>query len=388
MSASGERIEERNLRRFDIASSVKMMRYDLDVCGDVKPETYERVGEEELSLLVEGVDRASRTSFTLRRENSDLVYFNNGEWKSYSSLLNIGVQAAESEASNDFRKTFLVEAAYAERRQGNQMRSLEPGQHTTWWSTYDYETEEKFGANFMQKCGFKPHRKMAFLYRATCQEDGNVVLESQTLDRSDQDGFNNIAQALEHNLESSLDELVGIYDATLKNKFGQDFYAGRTDAEKQENAWNEIHKHRDLIEYHINKLTGLAYSSLVGEELERETTKHTIGVWAAFKKRIDGFKSSHTDPNFVYVSHLDNPELNASLESETTEARADAIQRGIPFISCGGEVGAALFDAIFGEGDMFGSLSFTCSNGHVNRRNYGELLETCKDAKCTAVVKC
>lgn len=401
METVAEQLTNERVKSYDVVASVNMLRFDLDNFEDgIQPETRRRVCDEELSYMVEGVDKASRTSFVLKREGDEIVYFREGEWQNYAGLLLTGLRAARAEAAEDPRRAFLVENAADDMVNGNIMRSLRPGEQHVWWSSYEHDKEELYGPTFMRQCGRQPERKMGFLYRASCQEDGNVLLESQTLDRSDADGFKAIAAAVEDDPNIDLDELVGIYDDVIYEQEGVSCFAGRADSERAENAWDEIHKHRDLIEYHLNTLEEIASRSATGAELEQATKKHTYGVWAAFKKRIDGEAMSHTVPDRVYVSHQTDAHLHQLLEQETKSAFQDFASRGIVMAGCGGGFGvvmgendimnanaADVHSSIFG-GDKYGSLTFTCPNGHHNRREYGKLRESCQRKDCMAKVTC
>ena len=387
-------------KSYEPLASANLLRYDLEKLGAIQPETRERVCDEELSYLVEGIDKASRTRFVLQRRGEDIVYFDEGGWKSYKSLLYTGLSIARNEAAADPRREFLVKAATDDLINGNVMCGLQPGEQHVWFSSYEHEIENQYGTQFMQKCGRQSDRQMGFVYRATCQEDGSILLESQTLDRSDEDAFAAADEAARENPDINVDELVDVYDGVIYEKRGIECYAGRAEAEREENAWDEIHKHRDLIEYHLNTLETLATSPLTGAAFTNAVKRHTYGVWAAFKKRIEGKAQSHTSPNHSYVSHQLDQHLHTMLEQETQEAFQDFAKRGVVMVGCGGGFsmvtgeqsvmganGEDIHSSIFG-GDKFGSLTFTCPNGHRNKRPHGKLLDACQHKGCKAQVAC
>lgn len=388
-------------KSYDILASVNMLRYDLEHFQEIQPETRQRVCDEELSYIVEGVDKSSRTPFVLRRQDDDIVYFRQGQWESYRSLLMTGLRTAETEAAEDPRRAFLVNNAREDFINGNFMVGLRPGEQRVWLSSYEHHIEALHGADFMRQCGRQPERRMGFVYRAECQDDGSILLESQTLDQSDADGFTAIEQLVKDNPGATMDELVEVYDDALYVKTGVQSFAGRPQAEREENAWDEIYRHRDLIEFHLNKLEEIAEDSLTDQELEAATKRHTYGVWAAFKKRIEGKAVSNTSEEQVYISHQFDPHLHHLLEQETQTAFQDFAQKGIVMVGCGGGFSVAKGEAeimqadpsdvhtsIFSSGDKFGSLTFTCPNGHHNRRKYGKLLPKCQREGCKAKVTC
>jgi len=385
-------------KSFDPVASVRMFRYDLEQFGSVLPETRERVQDEELSLIVEGVDRASRTTFALKRNGDDLAYYKNGEWCSYTGMLMIGKQVADKEAVRDSRRQFLAEDAANDLYHLYQMRKLQPGQQYVWHSPYRKDIEEKYGAAFMRECGRFPDRQMGFLYRAYCNAEGDVVLESQTVDRSNERAFAATMARAGQDRIATMGSLVGTYDEVLAQEQGGQFYAGRRDAEMNENAWQTILAHRDLIEFFLHKMEVIARSSLQGQDLEHAAKCHMYGSWAAFKRRIDGVvlpSSYQADAAQVPIAHM------VRTDQEVHQAFAQFAAQGIPMVGCGGEIRmpqgegnifnanpADVFTVIFGKSDEDdrGPLTFTCSKGHHNRRPYGKLIDSCQ--VCRISVRC
>ena len=103
------RENKEKIRSFDVLSSVNQFRYDLENFGEIKAETREQVINEELSLICEGIDRSSRSSFVLKRLEGQLVYFNDGTWRPYQLLLEDGLAVAKAEKEIDPRKKILVD---------------------------------------------------------------------------------------------------------------------------------------------------------------------------------------------------------------------------------------------------------------------------------------
>ena len=135
-----ERQSTETLRTFDPLASVAMLRYDLAQFSGVLPDTLDRVYDEELSYLAEGVDKAARTPFALRRdETGTMLYFNKGEWRPYIGMLMTGSLAAQAEAEDDPRKKFLAERARADLLRGYRMQALQAGERMSWYSPYPYE---------------------------------------------------------------------------------------------------------------------------------------------------------------------------------------------------------------------------------------------------------
>jgi hypothetical protein len=386
-------IEQR--KSFDALASVRMFRYDLENFGQVLPETRERVQDEELSLIAEGMNRVARTTFALQRQGDDLMYFAEGQWKSYTGMLLTGEQVAKAEAEADPRKQFLAEDAVTDLYHLYQMRRLQPGEQHVWSSPYRYDVEQRYGRQFMQACGRFPERQMGFIYRAHCAENGTVVLESQTVDRSYEPAFAAVLERSATDGKVDMDDLVAVYDDVLAQRDGGEFYAGRRGAERFENVWETLLQQRDLIEYFLAKLEAIAHQPLDGAALEVAAKRHVYGVWAAFKRRINGeVSATEYRPEARSITGL------AWLEQEVRQAFAQFAAAGQVMVGCGGAIamlrgeedilsadGSDVFDAIFGtREDKYGSLSFRCSKGHHNIRPFGKLIERCQT--CQVSVRC
>lgn len=383
-------------KSFDPLASVRMFRYDIQHFGSVLPGTRERVRDEELSYLSEGVDRAARTEFIITRQEDDLTYYKNGRWQSYTAMLVTGVRVAKAEAAKDYRKQFLEDAATEDLAHGYKMRSLKPGEHMVWASPYRSDIEDMYGDEFMRQSGRNPDRQMGFLYRACCTETGDIVLESQTIDRSDDEAISAALNAAQEIPDADMDTMVDTYDEALSDKYGGSFYAGRRNTEVKENAWKSISVQEDLIGFFLNKLETLARQPLFGDELETAVKSHIYGVWAAFKKRLDGDIAhvSYTVPGEVSIVQY------ALLEQEVNKAYSQFAMEGRIMIGCGGTIkilqgennimnasGEEVFSAIFGrDEDRYGSLTFDCPKGHKNRRPRGKLIPNCQH--CGISVKC
>lgn len=346
------------LRSFDPLASVDMMRFDLQCFGRVLPETRQRVYDEELSYIAEGIDRASCTEFTLQRDDTgQLVYFDEGAWRPYNGMLLTGLKVADSEARVDKRKQFLADWAVRDWQKGLQMGALKPGETMEWHSSYPHEIEARYGKEFLQNQGLKPHRKMGFLYQAACHEDGAVTLVTQTVDRSDPRAFAAVEDMLQFDPEADVETMVRTYDGALSKIHGGNFYAGRRQAEIDENAWHEIIQHKDLVEYFLNGIEALAAQEMGRDQLEQQSKRHTYGVWAALKRRLD-VGQARLEQNFAKPAAISYH--HAQLSREVSRAYSHAQARQEMLIGCGGAIkpsqdnpldisGKDAFNAIFGD---------------------------------------
>jgi hypothetical protein len=342
-------------RSFDILATVNLLRYDIEHFGEVLPQTRERVCDEELSSIAEGIDRASRTAFTLVKQENDLVYFHHGNWRSYTAMLLTGQQVARREAQSDFRRRFQAEWADRDLEIGYKLRSLQPGEVVTWTNGYPQEIEDTYGTKFMEDCGLVPRRKMGFVYRAECLDDGSVFLETQTLDQSDRAGFNAIQSLQEDQPRAEMDELVAAYDTAIMEASGRWVYAGRTDAAREENVWQDITANKDLIEYMVLGLEKIAWANDTPGHTKQKVIEHIVGVWKAFKMRLDTSRRDSLLPRRQSRGPL-------PVHMEVRQAYKVAQAQGDIKIGCGGAIRTqedgqngdfdpqATFDSIFNDG--------------------------------------
>jgi len=382
-------------KSFDPLASVRMYRYDLYHFGHILPETHQRIMDEEISLMAEGVNRVARTKFVLRRSEGNLQYKKGGEWASYREMLETGKRAAELSAAEDSRKQFLVYEADDDLdvHYDNMLR-LRPGEQYTWASTYCQDIEDTYGPEFVRSCGRFPGRKMGFLYLAECSEDGNVVLISQTIDGDNREA---VAAALDRARRGNvtMDNLVSAHD----NVVGGDVYAGRPGADVRENAWQTIQQHTDLIQYFLDGLERIARQRQPITVLEDAIKRHMYGTWAALKNRIDGLAVPAQylpRADGVPIAHL------AMVGQEVQRSFQQFVEAGIAMGGCGGEIKMlqgeqdilaastqSVFEALFGVlEDRFGSLIFECTEGHSNKREVGRLRTTCRVPGCKGSVGC
>lgn len=337
----------------------------------------------------------------LKREQGGLIYFKDGKWKPYISTLLTGQRVAHQEAEADPKKKFLADNTDVDLMHGYKLQSLRPGQKHSWFSSYAHEQEALHGKEFMRDSGQVPARKMGFIYQAVCLEDGSVLLSSQTVDGSDPDAFLAAMDEVGQNPEAGLDEMTAAYDYVMSSKYGGEFHAGRPGS-KQENAWEAINRHKDLVEYHLNGLERLAKSSLPENWLKRDVEEHVYGVWAAFKKRLDGFVPRETTPSYGLSGFVHVPP-EYLIRQEVGMAFREFSARGEVLTGCGGsirmgsgaedifsadpaDVFSAIFDKSSQEEDRYGSLTFNCPKGHKNRRPRNQLIDKC--TTCQTSVKC
>lgn len=339
-------------KTFDVMSSVYLLRFDEQVYGAIQPETMQRVMDEELTYIAEGIDRPMRTEFVLKEQDGQLVYFNQGKWEPYMAMLRTGLETAKLEASQDFRKQFLVVRAEHDLIMGEAMQQLQPGESEYWYSTYPDEEARKHGEEFVSKLGYQPKRRLGFLYEARRNEDGSVSLTSQSVDNSDEESFQFATERARR--AKTMDDFLDAYDESLEQKFGKHFVAGR-DPEQvrtQEDAWQIVLSNKDIVDYFMQELIAISEKNIPLQELEVHKKRLTYGVWAAIRERLDRTASAPQ-------ARSEPAGTTKLVELEIQKAYQLLSARGEILFGCGGEIkgeealfnasSEEVFDAIFGE---------------------------------------
>ncbi len=318
-------------KSFDVLASVDLYRFDLQTVGYIRPETKQRVYDEEMVLIAEGINQPLATEFRFQNLSGQLVYFDSGVWRPYLATLIKGCQTAEREALQDARKFFLAERAVEDLKVGYKLLELQPGQKLNWYSPFPDRQRNLYGQEFIGELGFQPKRRMGFLYQAEKHPDGSLSLRTQSVDNSDEQAF---AAALAKGADSTatLDDLRDAYDGVLEQRYGQTFFAGRArgDEPPEENAWLTVSRHKDLIEdFYFKKIEDLAgLDEIPRSMLERAKKRLTYGVWAALKQRLDKGSLNLSSPR----------RLGGSIQQEVNAAYSSLAAKGQVLFGCGGSI--------------------------------------------------
>ncbi len=362
MAVAAELVEQRRgeLRSFDPLASVDMLQFDLLTQNTIRPETMQRVIDEELTYIAEGIDRPLKTSFTLKEVNGQLSYFDSGDWRPYTGMLMTGLAVAEQEALQDSRTSFLAERAAEDLAVGYRMQSLQPGERLSWHSPFPEAELQQYGADFLRHLGFQPQRKMGFLYQATKLADGSVRLDSQSVDANNPQGYRAALLLAERNPLATIDDMRQAYDKVMQLQSGERHYAGKqVGTERCDDAWQLLRQQQDLVDYLLDGIVAIAENTeLTRYEQELAKKELTYGVWAAVKSRIDASTSAGR-----VATDVDGYYNEAMIHNEVQVAFARLQARGEVLVGCGGAIGSkaeslltkdpsAVFDDIFGESEQ------------------------------------
>jgi hypothetical protein len=359
--------EQLKAKSFDVLASVDMLRFDLETGGNIRCETMERVYDEELSFLAEGINRPLYTEFVLRSVNGKLSYFDHGQWRPYRAMLLHGFETAAHEAKIDPRKEYLAKRAYQDLQVGDRLAALKPGEQFAWCSTFPEEACALYGESFVAEAGFRPKRRMGFLYLAERSAGGSLTLRTQSVDASDPEAFVNALMIANADPASDIETMREAYDDVLMQKYGGIFHAGRRPSRDvpEENAWAVVERHKDVIEYYfheIEKLAGVTAGSRA--ELERTKKRLTYGVWSLIKKRLD--EQAAGNHHYGNQSLIPAQYNEVWMREQVEQAYAATAKRGEMLFGCGGTLRGEeailnastedVFDSIFGAKSDFGKM--------------------------------
>jgi hypothetical protein len=384
-----EAIFERREMSFDAMASIYLLKGDLARFDSIRPETWSRVFDEEVTYIAEGIDRHSYTSFDLKAdENGALLYFSEGKYQSYQSSLQRACRVSKEEMQADPRKTFLFDRALQDAVTGLDMQKLKVGERMAWFSPFPEAECQAYGDDFIASVGFQPDRRMGFVYVASRLENGSVRIESHSVDNSHPEAFEAVTEAINNGVDIEIENLVTVYDEALGAIWGQEFKAGRLEYQlvAENNAYEFVMSNIQLMEYYQQQLELLARSPESLHIIEQQKQELTIGIWARIKELLDERDNVHV------ITYGHEPIEQLQMDEQVRRAYEKAAEKGEVLVGCGGALSAGemkkVFESIFGtqKSDKFGSLSFKCPKGHPNTRPKNKLIDKCKT--CKASVKC
>jgi hypothetical protein len=401
---------------FDELASIKMIRQDVDMRGDVTQETWNQIYNEELSFVAEAIDKPMVTRFKLQMSSSGLI---DERGVLLREALQRGRIAAQQTANKDNRLNFNVKRAKYEYHEGllaEQMMTHGNANTMFFVSPFSEEAHQKYGDNLLESIGMQPKRKLAFIRVYQKINETEMQLATVSIDNSDARLFaellsdfgvdipDNISSddLLGYSYQGNLDligqellpeKLRNLYDKKLSKKYGGEFKAGRQKNVTDIDAWDFIINQQDLLEHYFSKLKDLAIEKPDDLYAKR---KLTYSFWATLKTRLD--RSNNNKNRIVNCQNAVMSDYQR-LEFEMRSSLKIAVNNHEQMIGCGGTIGisADLLDenpdvainSIFAEAsDKYGSLKFKCKFGHINSRPYGELITKCRVKSCKNSVAC
>jgi hypothetical protein len=199
--------------------------------------------------------------------------------------------------------------------------------------------------------------------------------------------------ALDSELPFVIDHSMNIYDAELEAQTGYKHHAGQKLLTSRQtiDTYNFACAQTDLVERAIGQV-------LIGT-FDNKAMYETIAT--VNERYEDACRGVAIATPAIYRANrqLVEGEFNHLLELEIKQAASHARLEGKVFSGCGFTVGpisgAAAVEQLGEAGygsksteDKYGSRTFTCPNGHFNKRPYNKLLKSCQHVGCKAAVAC
>lgn len=361
-----------------------------------KINSQERAYNDVTTWAAEVLDGSMRTSFEYEFDGRELYASDGGNLR---DVFDKAVTGARQAAAADPRLKFEVDRRVEERNELDEMIKMASGHGA---NTMVVVSDRPNALEHVHEDigGYNGQRRQAMLRVISRTEGGKIRITSQSLDKSDRTGLEAIysyfglrpepGELLGQRINVEMDDysqaflsdtLTRQYDKTLEQKYGQPFQAGRTPAET-ENTYDFVLAQQDLLEAFIAKPVA------ADEDL--------YGLAAALEER---WNSRHRMPYLSQSGTLDKdlPSISAA-QTEMALAAARAVSAGKTFSGCGMSVGkSTAYSQLEVQGygsyvdneeltDKYGSLTFRCQKGHLNRRPHGKLIDCCQT--CGIDVKC
>lgn len=357
-------------------------------------DRYLRTYNDVTTWLAETLDGAMRTPFTYRFDGHDFIAEDGDR---LHGIFTDALADAEQLAQSNPQLGFELRRRQHELAEYNDMLAMARGElPNTMVVVSDFPPELMRASQDVG--GYNVSRKQTML-RVLTYADGRLRMYSQSLD-----GSNRLAlEAIYHSLDTEprrgellgqrlyldiaaedqtvlLDRLMGVYDRSLSQQFGGNWYAGRRGSP------------RDTYQFVLGQTA--VVDRLVDRHLSGDCTASDIYNTAALLR--DMFEGNWppagpTAPAQALGGFIIN------LETVLLEAGQRASSQGRTFSGCGGSVSAPgsesaetqLSSAGYGNKageDKYGSLKFKCPKGHTNTRPRGKLIPHCQ--VCGVSVKC
>lgn len=193
--------------------------------------------------------------------------------------------------------------------------------------------------------GYNVSRKQTML-RVLTWRDGKMIMVSQSLDISDRNALEAIYRHLgvecepgellgqrihldasSERQEFLVDELVGVYDRSLQQQKGGEWYAGQRDT-RPRNTYEFVCQQTDLTDILADEFLKGSYGSEI-----------VYSIAATIRRRFTGRGDTPVIQRYAYADDRIAQQL---LREEIMQATAEAKAQGTVFSGCGASVGVSL----------------------------------------------
>lgn len=327
---------------------------------DLKPEISDKNEALRLDLLTqfsELVDGSMRTSFELIFDGRDLV---GEDGRSMGDVTEAALAEGKKLAHSSPNLAFEYRRRLHERQEYLELIEMAKGNGSnTMVVVSDFPAELIDSKSDVG--GYNVTRKQTMLRVLTREPDGNILMESQSLDMSDREALESIydyfglvadagellGQRIHADLGAELqanltDRLTGIYDRSLADHYGGEWYAGKQPIDKR-NTYDFVVGQHDLVDLAI--------------DLDRSGQLDTAGLYniaatmqARFAREKAGVASI-----IPYLPDVNREVLLRELNYEGDLAR----NQGISFSACG--------QTLNSEGGLFTLSEALTDSGYGNK---------------------
>jgi len=362
-------------------ASVERLRHDIEKNGSISAEVWQRVIDEEMSLVAEGLRGNVTTSF-------DFIYSGNSlraaDGESFTDIAQKGVDYFYNKSQQDERYEFAYKRACHEQAEAVLAQRLANGeinaQTIITISPYPEEAAQKYGDAFMQSIGYHPKRSAALL-RAIEKTDNGIRMHSRVIENSDLRRWNDTC--FEGNIKSTDEALARqLYYAEpahiVLDKI-ENQYAPIKDTDPRENVWDFLKNQKELSQHYFSEIEKLSNSSLEGTELKEALNTLRYNFWSAIRLRNDAGKQRY----------LEGTAPGVVME----QAGKEMLSRREVFVSCGMNVvpvnrmnQAQMQQELFGQGIRSCVSCPFCKKTVSARFSAAQKTIECLNKKCGAKV--
>jgi len=359
---------------------------------------YERAYNDATTWFAETLDGAMRSRFEFWFDGNDLIASDGG---ALGAVFEDAVAEAERISSKNPSLSFEVRRRGLEAQEYEAMVAMVRGEAPdTLVVVSDFPPELMNAASDVG--GYNVSRKQTML-RVLAWDGTRLTMHTQSLDGSNRTALEAIygsfglqpqpGELLGQRIEAEvpvdqqpylIDRLTGVYDNSLTEQFGGDWYAGRQGGRR--NTLGFVTQQQAIIDRFVER------------QLDGAATQEDFYNTAALLAEI--FEEARTVNLYQFTGNVATMVDQSLLESQLVLAGERASAAGKTFSGCGASASPTeltasqqLEQAGYGnlshsDEDKFGPLTFKCKNGHTNRRPRGKLIKHCRVNGCKNSVAC
>lgn len=304
-------------------ASIKRLQRERMHDGRVSPEVWQRVIDEEASLVAEGLRGHINIPFDFKYIEGKLRA-EDGE--DFIQIAQNGIEYAYQQSIKDSRYDFLVQRAVFNYQEAQLAEQLAAGdlQAKTIIIVEPYAEEQaaEYGEQFVQSLGFRPDVKLA-LVRAIEKTDDGVRMYTRGVEQSDLALWNKVLgkkppiatttqMVGEHMVTNA--HALHILDALQADYISR---AGGEQANKQHDVWNFLQDQKDLSNHFYAELDKISYEQLGDAELKERVNFLRYNYWSALRIRFEAMQAGETfmeNANAADVMHAAGAKMQAERE--------------------------------------------------------------------------